>query len=164
MYVWLFILIIFVCLVIIGIKYDQVVPALTKLVKRKKLNLWYLGFGFFSIFISLLQLSEKPEFKKFSPGAQSSDRWGFPVHNRLMFLVTFIFGLLLIFSAFFEKDKKEPDINSNEYNKICISCGNILDGNAKNMMVCSQCGGAIEGIKGVIDRHPEFLDNIKGGS
>lgn len=81
-----------------------------------------------------------------------------------MFAVTLICGLLSIISAFLEKAKKETDKNSNGYRNICVSCGNILNVSAKDVIVCPQCGGEIEEIKGVMDRHPELLKNIKGGS
>lgn len=164
MYALLFILLIFICLVVVGIKYDRVVPLFLKRVKRKRLNVGYLLLGIFFLFVSFVSLSEKPGFEKFAPGLLSSERWGFPVHNRMWFAVTFICGLLAIISAFLEKPKSEIGVNQDNYSEICVSCGNILKMGSGGKGNCPQCGGSMEKISGVMDRHPELLNKIKGNS
>jgi hypothetical protein len=161
MYLLFFILLIFSCLVVVGIKYDRVVPPFLNLVKRKRLNVWYLLLGIFFVFVSFISLSEKAGFEKFSPGAQSSERWGFPVHNRLLFAVIFICGLLAILSAFLEKPNTKIDGDEHGYNKICISCGSILQMTLEGSGNCPKCGGAVEIIDGVLERHPELLEKMK---
>ncbi|MFH2047701.1 MAG: hypothetical protein ABIK92_21445 [Pseudomonadota bacterium] len=145
----------------VGIAYDSIIPVALTLIKRKKLNLWYLSAGLFFLFVSLLSLSQEPGFHNFSPGAQSSERWGFPVHNRLLFAVIFIFGVLSIITAFLKSSGTGIDKAKNTYNKICISCGAIQKSQDAKELSCYKCGGKVENISGVIKRHPELIKSIK---
>ena len=160
MYAWLFILFLFCVLVLVGIKYDQIVPYFLNIAKTRRLNVWYLVLGLFFLSVSFIFLGEKSEFQSFSPGAQSSSRWGFPVHTRLWFDVMFIFGIISIILAFLRGNKDDPSKSNGVFNKICISCGEIFKGKA-NFAKCPKCGGAIENISGVMKRHPDLLKKVK---
>ncbi|MBU4010548.1 MAG: hypothetical protein KJ882_07255 [Proteobacteria bacterium] len=157
MYAWAFILFLFFVLVLVGIKYDQIVPRFMSLTKTRSVNIWYLVMGLFFIFVSLFSLSEKSGFSNFSPGAQSSERWGFPVHSHLWFIVLSLLGILSIIAAFLSTPKEK--LNEN-FRKICVSCGKILK-SKDNYTSCPKCGGIVEDIDGLMERHPDFLKKGK---
>ena len=161
MYVWLFILFLFCILVFVGIKYDQIVPRFMGLVKEKKINIWYLVLGFLFFLVSFIALSEKSEFQNFTPGIHRSDRWGFPVHTRLWFAVSFICGVISVISAFVVSKKGNLKKSDNDFRKICISCGKVLKEDSIGSSSCPKCGGTVEDIRGVTERHPDFLNNSK---
>jgi TctA family transporter len=150
---WFFILFIFFCLVVVAIKYDSLVPLIKRYIKSGKVNIWNLLLGVFSIFLGLVALSDKSEY---------SDLWGFPVHNRLWCFVFLICGIISTVSAFISKSEKvKRKRNKATLDKICISCGNITEKIEGSELFCTNCGGSMEDIKGVMDRHPELLKKMK---
>jgi hypothetical protein len=162
MYAWLFVILIFIALIMVGIKYEKIVPPAIGLIRSKRLNPWFLLMGLFLIFMSLIPLSQEPGFINLSPGAQSSERWGVPVHNRLLFAVGFICGILSLIAAFRKSSKVKIDRDALE--KICVTCGTIFNSQVPAIKSCSKCGGNVENISGVMDRHPDLIETIKKNS
>lgn len=157
MVTWIFVLIPFLCLVIVGVKYDKIIPLITNIVRIRKIKIWDIIFGLVFIFVGILSLNEEPGFKNFAPGIENSERWGFPVHNRLFSAVIFIIGLLFIMKCFVKK----KDFDSTSFDRICISCGAITKEADHNYVVCKDCGGKVESIDGVLERHPTLIESIK---
>ena len=55
--------------------------------------------GLVFIGLACFDFLEKPHFKIFAPGAQSSERWGAPVHNYAIALVALILGICFLIGA-----------------------------------------------------------------
>jgi len=144
MVVLFFILLSFLCLVVVGVKYDRIVPPISKAVGKRKVNVWYLLIGILFILGSFISLEKEPIFENYVKGILSSDRWGFPVHNRIWFFVYFVCGVLAIISAF----SRKSTLNENDINKICIACGQTVK--SMENVSCPKCGGDIEDIKGLL--------------
>jgi hypothetical protein len=126
--------------------------------KSRKINPIYFIFGLICIAVGVFNFFEGSGFISYAPGAQSSERWGFPVHNYLWSTVSLIIGILLVISSL---TKKIDSTDTNESRVICISCKKIFLIDSIEGESCPECRGHIEQVTEVLDRHPDLLNNGK---
>lgn len=155
MYITVFIVILLVTLIMIFAFQDQF-DRFLKFLNIEKVKGLPIFIGLLLIFFSMTLLAQEPGYTSFSPGAQSSSRWGYPIHNRVLFFVFFSIGILTVITSFERKSEKKDATEKHIHSRICISCGVIQNKVTKDLVVCPKCGGTVENIKGIKERYPEL--------
>ncbi|MBA3031338.1 MAG: hypothetical protein FP816_21340 [Desulfobacteraceae bacterium] len=141
----------FLCLIIVAIKYDSIIPPLMRILKKPPV---YLSF---SILIMAIFLMQDWGMMQIAPGAESSAKYGFPV-SRSVFILTIIsaigFGLYFLVRCVTKADDKPKE-------KICLTCLEIFEPQRIKSDLCPKCSGAVEDVSGVFDRNPDLLAKMK---
>ena len=122
--------------------------------KIKRVQIWKFLLGFVLVIFSLLYIIDELGFNNFAPGAQSSERWGYPVHDIAFFLLFMVFGVILILGSFL---RSSSELTNGKNVLICPVCKRVLKKGNQRIEFCPNCSEKLENIDGILERYPDLF-------